>query len=340
MKLSCIIPLYNCLPLTQAMLATLQATLPPGLDHEIILVDDGSSDGTREWLRTLRPPIRVLLNERNLGYAAANNRAAALARGHWLVLLNNDLELTPHWLEPMLAAAAALGPRTGLIGNVQRTVATGQIDHVGIFFNRKIKPEHHRDLPLRSALPARWAWCRVPAVTGACLLVERALFAAVNGFDEGYTNGCEDIDLALRLAARGRIHAVALRSTIRHHVSSSPGRKQRDEQNTHRLTQRWRPTLTSLAQRAWARHFLIEGWGSARTPLDWRDGACTLAYLAGLRRGAPPVVAAGVQAAAERELHRWQHLLAPPPPQADDSFAPPSSIPPGRAAGPSHHVTY
>jgi len=47
MEVSFVIPLFNCLPLTQAMVASLQATLPAGLSHEIILVDDGSTDGTR-----------------------------------------------------------------------------------------------------------------------------------------------------------------------------------------------------------------------------------------------------------------------------------------------------
>src|SRR5471032_1740040 len=83
-SLSVIIPLHNCLALTQAMLASLRATLPAGLAHEIIFVDDASTDGTRAWLATLAPPCRVLLNEKNLGYAASNNRAAALAIGEIL----------------------------------------------------------------------------------------------------------------------------------------------------------------------------------------------------------------------------------------------------------------
>ena len=105
---SVVVPLFNCLELTQAMLASLEATLPRALAVEIILIDDGSTDGTRTWLSTLDPArYRVLLNERNLGYAAANNRAVAVARGKFLALLNSDLELTPGWLEPMLEIGRA-----------------------------------------------------------------------------------------------------------------------------------------------------------------------------------------------------------------------------------------
>ena len=83
--LSVIVPLYNCLPLTQAMLRSLRETLPADMTHEIILVDDGSTDGTREWLAGLEAPFRVILNERNLGYGASNNRGAAIARGEAVV---------------------------------------------------------------------------------------------------------------------------------------------------------------------------------------------------------------------------------------------------------------
>jgi len=147
MQVSFVIPLYNCLPLTQAMVASLQASLPPGLAHEIILVDDGSTDGTREWLATLRPPFQVILHERNLGYAAATNRGAALACGEYLALLNNDLLLAPGWLEPMLAAHRHLGPRAGLVGNIQRQVRTGTVDHCGLQLSLRGKLEHRRTGP-------------------------------------------------------------------------------------------------------------------------------------------------------------------------------------------------
>jgi GT2 family glycosyltransferase len=309
LKLSFVIPLYNCLPLTQAMLASLRATLPSGLAYEIIFVDDGSTDGTREWLATLTdPPFRVVLNEKNLGYAGANNRGAALARGELLALLNNDLVLLPRWLELMLAAHRSLGPLAGLVGNVQITVADGTVDHAGVFISHKGKPEHDQARPIFSPWlrPIR----RVAALTGACMLLSRALWEQLGGFDESYVNGCEDIDLCLRAAAAGRINAVALRSVVRHHVSSSRRRVSlRDEANARQLVLRWRETLVSLGTRSWCRHYLkrrfIEMRDYPNPALSWQ----ALAYLARLRHAPPAGAVAGMQAAIEVELARWQTMF-------------------------------
>ena len=249
-RLSVVVPLYNGLPLTQAMVASLQATLPPGLTHEIILVDDGSTDGTRDWLAPLRdPPFRVVLNERNLGFAAANNRGAAIARGEFLALLNNDLVLTPGWLEPMLAAHARLGRRAGLVGNVQYRADDGALDHAGIGVTALGKIEHLRALPTSAA-----GLREVFAVTAACCLVRREDFLAVGGFDEGFVNGGEDVDLALKLRARGKRTVVALASSVRHQVSAARGPTTlRDEQNSRRLFQRWPAKLERAIARAWRR---------------------------------------------------------------------------------------
>ncbi len=314
MRVSFVIPLYNCLPLTQAMLASLQSSLPAGLEHEVIFVDDGSTDGTRDWLATLRPPCVVRLNERNLGYAGANNRGAAAARGEYLALLNNDLLLAPGWLEPILAVHRRLGPRAGFVGNIQFNARTGAVDHAGIFINHRGKPEHLTTLPLARRWRALDAWRPVDAVTGACTVVRRDVFDRLGGFDEGFANGGEDVDFCLRSHAAGHVSAVALRSDVRHHVSASPGRKLRDEQNSRRLTLRWRDELARLAARSsWSEHYLQSQWTSPHDPADNSLARQALAFVLGLRRDPPEAAYAGMQAAIAHELDRWNRLLGPVP---------------------------
>ena len=309
-RVSVVMPLLNNLALTRDCVASLQATLPRGLAHEIILVDDGSTDGTREWLGTLGAPFRVVLNERNLGYAAANNRGVALARGRFLALLNNDLILTPQWLEPMLAAHRLLLWRAGLVGNIQRNARTDAIDHVGILVDHRGKPEHDRTPPSpwsRLFAPVR---C-VPAVTAACVLLRRSLWQQLGGFDEGYVNGGEDVDLCFRARAIGRVNAVALRSVVRHHVSASPNRKLRDEENSYRLARRWRRELVAAATgplRDWCHNYLD---GVLPEP---RDADRVLArrawlYARGLSRTPPPEALAAVDACLGREFAHWEKMF-------------------------------
>lgn len=307
MQVSFVIPLFNCLALTRACVDSLQRTVPADLEHEIILVDDGSTDDTRTWLSTLTTGtrFRVLLNERNLGYAASNNRGAQAARGRTLVLLNNDLVLTPRWLEPMLEAHRRLGRHAGFVGNIQRNVRTREIDHAGIVVNHQGKPEH-------DTFDARWLGQTIrPAIalTGACLLTQRDLYLHLSGFDEGFVNGGEDVDLCFRAASRGQRHVVALRSVIYHHVSASPGRKLRDEANSRRLALRWRDTLARHGTRRWCSHYLRENWIGTTSNPDLALARASLAYVLHLRSTPPPGALAGMQAALDRELARWRMLL-------------------------------
>ena len=99
MQVSVITPLFNRLELTLACQESLERTLA-GWDYEWILIDDGSTDGTRDWLRSLPADgrVRTVLNDTPRGYAANNNLGVELARAPLLCLLNNDTFLTPGWL--------------------------------------------------------------------------------------------------------------------------------------------------------------------------------------------------------------------------------------------------
>ncbi len=307
MRVSFIIPLYNCLPLTQAMLASLRETLPPGLDFEVIFVDDGSTDGTRKWLAGLPAPCRTILNEKNLGFAAACNRGAAAATGELLFFLNNDLVLLPRWLEPMLAAFGRW-PDAGLVGNVQLDAATGAVDHAGIFFNHQGKPAHATAVPFTFRLLGWPAFRPVAALTGACFGLRRTVWTQLRGFDEGFVNGSEDVDLCLRASAAGLRHCVALRSVVRHHISASAGRKLRDEQNTCRLVQRWSDRIALLAARDWSRRFIELHWDQSFVYDDALGRAALLLWLQVLP-APPPAIRAGVAGALARERQRWRELL-------------------------------
>jgi O-antigen biosynthesis protein len=251
-----ILPVFNGLDYTRACLNSLRETVDLA-KHEVIVVDDLSTDGTREFLAELPPPFRVVLNDTRRNYAANNNAAAAVARGEFLCLLNNDLVFTPGWLEPMLRPFDRF-PKVGFVGNVQRNPRTGRYDHMGIIFGDSGLPwhfgKHFTFRPYRGY--REWK-----AVTAACCLIKRTVFLEAGGFDEGYINGSEDIDLCLRLGAKGYRHYVANDSVIYHHVSSSPGRHAFTGANEARLLARWQTevkrSVTTRDRRLAAANYLL-----------------------------------------------------------------------------------
>jgi GT2 family glycosyltransferase len=110
---SIVIPVFNKAAFTKRCLDALRASLGGAGEGEIIVVDNASSDETPALLARY-PWIRSIRNERNLGYAGANNQAARVARGEFLVLLNNDTEALPGWLAAMLRTAREQG--VGAVG--------------------------------------------------------------------------------------------------------------------------------------------------------------------------------------------------------------------------------
>lgn len=301
-SVSFIVPLFNHVRQTQEMLASLLAQMPAGLEFEILLADDASTDGTAAWLATLRQPqIKALRSGVNRGYAANNNAAARLARGDVLALLNNDLLLQACWLPPMLDLLLLPHANAGVVGNVQRRVVDGAIDHAGVTLNAQGQLVHMKD----DSTPPPGASARQAtrlAVTGACMMLRTADFWACGGFDEQYRNGAEDIDLCFKLRQRGLRACVALDSVVQHHVSLSRGRTSlNNERNSRLLFRRWRGLIKQELAAVWL-DALAQGEPYPEPVAPLLDGPNLLAtpHLAARRIA---------EAMLLRQEARWQELL-------------------------------
>jgi GT2 family glycosyltransferase/glycosyltransferase involved in cell wall biosynthesis len=234
---SLLIPVHNRVGLTQACIDSLFAHADPEISTEIIVIDDCSTDGTEDYLSSLGDRVRVLRNASRGCFGHNMNKAALQAYGDYLLLLNNDTEVTPFWLRRMLDAARA-DTSIGVVGNRHLYPDGWTINHAGIAFDARCRPVH--------LYPGQAAdfWAanvsrEFQALTGACCLVRRSVFLELEGFDPNFHNGWEDIDLCLRLRERGYKVWYAADSVIYHRISATAGRFERETQNETYFTQKW-----------------------------------------------------------------------------------------------------
>jgi GT2 family glycosyltransferase len=288
--------------LTNELLKGLRASISLSEDFDIIIVDDFSTDGSRDWLASLDDPhIKKIFNSENIGYARSNNKGAAAAQGDVLVLLNNDLLFKPGWLQPMLALLDSPALNAGLVGNRQYRVDDGELDHAGIEMSYGGKLDHLRAVgdELRQPPVAR----PVFAVTGACCVIRRSNYEALGGFDERFVNGGEDIDLCMRIRAMGKRVYVAQDSQVLHHVSMSRDRASvQNEHNSRRLYGRWRDQFKCELAGRWM-HALL-GRDVSGMP-DVLDGQLSRAAL-GVPYGTARVIS---EALLRRQEARWLREL-------------------------------
>jgi GT2 family glycosyltransferase len=203
--------------------------------HQVLLVDNASTDDTVEAVRTRFPEVRVIVNPRNLGYAAGCNvggRAALNAGADYVWLLNNDVTVEADALGEMVRLAED-DRRVGVVGPRVRT-PTG-VDELGAwwdFSRARVVPALGRDAPPDAdRLYVDYVW-------GCAMLLSAPLLWEVGLFDERYVAYFEDADLCWRARARGYIVVAAPSARVRHAGSQAADRRP--------LWQTWRRAMSRL----------------------------------------------------------------------------------------------
>lgn len=226
---SIIIPCWNALGLTQVCLERLlRNTTQP---YELILVDNGSIDGTGAWIKTFKlcageclafgmlKRIKILSNKSNRGYTAAMNAGIRASRGELLLFGNSDVAVTPLWLESMTEAILS-GPRTGGVfpcSNPMRD-AGGPAEWAWAPWYKNL--EGLDKFALKLMMDAQQARSLYPAkglVPGFWFMARRAAIVSAGCFDERFSpGGYEDLDLQWRLRSLGWRLGFAGRAYVHH----------------------------------------------------------------------------------------------------------------------------
>ena len=228
---------------------------------DVVVVDNGSTDASLELLHDEFPEVTVLALGRNLGFGPALNRAISELRADPLILLNDDAEAGPRFVEALLDAAAE-GVHSAAAVMLQERAPT-LIDSAGVVADRTLMGfDYLHGEPLAAAAAA----ADPLGPTGGAALFDRAAFEAVGGFDERVFLYYEDLDLALRMAAAGARCRLAPGATAVHAYSASLGAG----------------SSRKYERTGWSRGYMLRRYGVMSNPrLALRALACEGAICAG-----------------------------------------------------------
>jgi GT2 family glycosyltransferase/2-polyprenyl-3-methyl-5-hydroxy-6-metoxy-1,4-benzoquinol methylase len=286
-RVSIVMLTFNRLDLTRQAMASLRSsTRQP---HELIVVDNGSSDGTPDWLAgQARDGVRVILNPDNRGVAAGWNQGLRQATGDCLSVINNDILVSGDWLERMTRAAHHV-PGAGLVGCRAPAIGGPQ----------RLEPDYEdpRDFPL---FARRWSelldgsWFELPRIVAVTMLWRREVYERVGGFDERFgPANFEDDDYSLRVLLGGYRNIVANDVFIHHVGSASHAANALDHDalvatNRGRMLEKWGRDASPVMAGRWAGYdehvallrpdqFVLPGWAVPR--MSRRDVARHLARV-------------------------------------------------------------
>ncbi|MBX3237428.1 MAG: glycosyltransferase family 2 protein [Nitrospiraceae bacterium] len=235
-SVSLVIALYNQLGYTRQCIDSIKRHSPA--DVELILVDNGSTDGTADYLRTV--DATTILNPTNLGCAKAWNQGIMASRGLVVGILNNDILVTPGWLEALLAFMDK--EKLGIACPAARE---GLLDYD--------LPEYAKTFTKACAEAVR------RELYAPCMLIRREVFDRIGLFDEGFEyGGCEDTDFLWRTTAAGFLTAMTGSALIHHFSKVTQDAVARHETNQYwnhnmaHFTRKWGRTIRgNWFQRRW-----------------------------------------------------------------------------------------
>jgi N-acetylglucosaminyl-diphospho-decaprenol L-rhamnosyltransferase len=237
------IPHFNGFERLARALESLRAQTP-GVD--VVVADNGSSDGSPELLCERFPEVALVELGRNLGFGPALNRAIEERPGDPVLLVNNDVECEPRFVEAMLEAAEGAETVAGVLA---QEAAPELIDSAGVVADRTLMGfDYLHGEPLAAALGA-------PAPlgpTGGAALYRLDAFRAAGGFDERIFLYYEDLDLALRLRAAGARCRLAGEARALHAYSASSGAA----------------SAFKYSHSGWSRGYMLRRYGVMSRPRD------------------------------------------------------------------------
>jgi N-acetylglucosaminyl-diphospho-decaprenol L-rhamnosyltransferase len=228
-EISVVIPSWNTRDYLRACLESLRATPKPST--ELIVVDNGSADGSADLVAELEPDATLIRNEKNEGFARGSNQGMRVATGKYVLLLNTDTEFRADALQRMHAfleenpTYAAVAPR--LIhpdGRTQRTIQEFPNLRTTLFFSTPLERWFPNSRELRRYFIRDWdqeSSRDVDQPPAACLLIRKQVLDQVGLFDEELWLFYNDVDLARRLKAAGWKTRYLAEAEVVHHVGAS-----------------------------------------------------------------------------------------------------------------------
>ena len=228
--LSILIVNWNSASFLRKCLASIY-TNTKAVEFEVIVIDNASYDGCGEMLRAEFPTARFIQNEENLGFARANNVAFQHSRGRHVLFLNPDTEVVGAAIEKILRFIDCT-PDAGIVGckllNSDLTLQTSCIQAFPTILNQVLDAEVLRRMFPRSRLWGMRALfddsseiAEVEAVSGACLLIRRAVFDSAGGFNTNYFMYSEDVDLCYQSRRAGWKNYFLGDAVVIHHGGGS-----------------------------------------------------------------------------------------------------------------------